>query len=86
MPRISEFYGVVVAMFHTDHNPPHFHAVYGGYKAQISIEDSCIIEGWLPARARAMVIEWAKIHQSELRKEWELARKHKPLFWIDPLE
>ena len=29
MPRISEFYGIVVEMYWSDHNPPHFHAKYG---------------------------------------------------------
>jgi hypothetical protein len=26
MPEISRFYGIVVAMFFHEHNPPHFHA------------------------------------------------------------
>ncbi|MFW5856472.1 MAG: DUF4160 domain-containing protein, partial [Planctomycetota bacterium] len=26
MPEISRFYGIVIALFFGDHNPPHFHA------------------------------------------------------------
>jgi len=26
MPEISRFYGIVIKMFHNDHEPPHFHA------------------------------------------------------------
>jgi hypothetical protein len=26
MPRISEFFGIVIRMFYNDHWPPHFHA------------------------------------------------------------
>lgn len=26
MPEISRFYGIIIAMFWDDHNPPHFHA------------------------------------------------------------
>jgi len=26
MPRISEFFGIVIAMYYNDHSPPHFHA------------------------------------------------------------
>ena len=29
MPEISRFYGIVIKMFFDDHNPPHFHALYG---------------------------------------------------------
>ena len=29
MPEISRFYGIVIRMYHNDHNPPHFHAIYG---------------------------------------------------------
>jgi predicted metallo-beta-lactamase superfamily hydrolase len=28
MPRISAFYGIVIAMYYRDHHPPHFHAIY----------------------------------------------------------
>ena len=30
MPEISRFFGIVIKMFFDDHNPPHFHAEYGG--------------------------------------------------------
>ena len=33
MPELSRFFGIIIAMFFDDHNPPHFHARYGGYKA-----------------------------------------------------
>ena len=26
MPVISRFYGIIIAMYFNDHNPPHFHA------------------------------------------------------------
>jgi len=26
MPRICEFYGVEICMYHNEHGPPHFHA------------------------------------------------------------
>lgn len=37
VPRISAFYGIVIAMYYRDHEPPHFHAVYGEHQAQIVI-------------------------------------------------
>lgn len=50
MPEISRFLGIVIAMFYNDHNPPHFHAKYGDFKAVIAIETGEVIEGRLPPR------------------------------------
>ncbi len=30
MPEICRFLGIVIAMYHNDHAPPHFHAKYSG--------------------------------------------------------
>jgi len=86
MPKISEFFGIIIAMFYDDHHPPHFHAIYGEYKAKFSIEDLRILEGKLPRRVISLVLEWAFLHRNELRKEWKLSQEHKPLFNIEPLE
>ncbi len=32
MPELSRFYGIVIRMYFGDHNPPPFHAYYGGAK------------------------------------------------------
>ena len=32
MPTIAYFYGIMIQMFYDDHQPPHFHARYGGAK------------------------------------------------------
>ncbi len=29
MPEISRFFGIVVAMYYNDHEPPHFYVRYG---------------------------------------------------------
>lgn len=85
MPELSRFYGIVVQMYYADHPPPHFHAIYAGQKAVIDIESLAIIEGQLPARARGMVIEWATIHQEELREAFRRAAAMEPPAKIDPL-
>jgi len=54
-------------------HPPHFHALYAGQKAIIDIETLAFIEGQLPARARGMVVEWATLHQEELREAFRRA-------------
>jgi len=37
MPEISRFYGIVITMFFSEHNPPHFHVRYMEYRALIDI-------------------------------------------------
>jgi len=37
-------------------------------------------------RALGLVLEWAELHQRELRDNWALAQQRKPLNDITPLE
>ena len=85
MPRISEFYGIVIAMYFRDHNPPHLHARYGGQEAKIAIRTGELIEGQLPRRAYRLVREWTELHREELELNWERARSRTPLVTIEPL-
>jgi hypothetical protein len=86
MPRISEFFGIVIAMYYNDHVPPHFHAKYAEHEAEVAIESLAVLNGSLPRRALAMVLEWAAAHREELRANWEAAREGKPLSRIRGLE
>ena len=72
MPLISSFYGILIKMYFGDHVPPHFHAEYGEFSAQISIIGFGVIEGYLPPKALALVVEWASIHKDEIAKNWEI--------------
>jgi hypothetical protein len=86
MPEISRFFGIIIAMFFDDHNPPHFHARYGNDHAVIKIKDLTVLEGYLQPRALGLVMEWAAIHKDELLNDWELAKNKKPLFPVEPLK
>jgi hypothetical protein len=86
LPRVSEFFGIIVAMYHNDHAPPHFHAAYGEFEAQIEIDSLAVLRGGLPRRALALVLEWASLHRDELRRDWDLARQGRPLRSIAPLD
>ena len=70
MPEISRFYGIIIYMYLKDHNPPHFHAKYNDYQITISIDNFAILNGKLPSKALALVIEWASMHQEELLENW----------------
>ena len=85
MPEICRFYGIIIAMFFDDHNPPHFHARYGKDKATVEINSLRVLEGRIPPRALGLVMEWASQHQSELLQNWELAKNNQPPENIAPL-
>ena len=86
LPRISEFYGIVIYIYWQDHAPPHFHAIYGDHDASVVISTGEIHEGTLPRRARRLVQEWALQHTSELNDNWDRAQSGEPLTQIEPLE
>jgi hypothetical protein len=86
LPRISEFYGIVVSMFYNDHEPPHFHVAYAEYGATIGIATGELLKGALPGRALNLVLEWVALHQDELQDNWQRARNHEELRRIPPLE
>lgn len=86
MPTISAFYGVLIQMFWNDHAPPHFHALYGEFEALIDIQTLEIMEGRLPRRALALVLEWAALHRHELMEDWNLCESRQTPRKIAPLE
>ena len=86
MPEISRFFGIIIRMYYNDHQPPHFHAHYGEYQAELTIETLEILKGKLPRRALGLILEWAVLHRDELRADWERARNEETLEPIEPLE
>jgi hypothetical protein len=85
VPRISEFYGIVIAMYYREHGVAHFHATYAGDTVVISIETGAVIAGVVSARALRLTQEWAVAHRDELRLNWSRAHEDAPLERIDPL-
>ena len=85
MPEICRFYGIIIQMFYNDHNPPHFHAVYGEFKVVININDE-IVEGFMPKRALKLVFEWMDLHKVELMENWDLAQLGEKIKSIEPLK
>lgn len=86
MPRLSEFYGIVVAMYWKDHQPPHFHAFYGEFEALVRIDDGSFLRGSLPRTARRLLNEWTDLHRDELVANWQRAQSPETLVPIEPLQ
>ncbi len=85
MPRLSEFYGIVVYMYWKDHNPPHFHAIYAGDEALVTIADGTVLAGSLPRTAARLVREWTQLRQEDLMANWDRAQTPDSLLPVEPL-
>ena len=85
MPEISRFYGIIIYMYMSEHNPPHFHVWYENYKAIITIKDG-IITGSLPRRALNLVYEWLDIHKDDLLENWNRLANFETPQKIEPLK
>lgn len=85
MPELSRFFGIIIAMFGDDHNPPHFHVRYGDNEAIITIKDG-IVKGELPRKVLKDVFKWMDLHQAELSENWQRLQDGKDIVKIGPLK
>ena len=85
MPVISKFFGILVTMNYREHDPPHFHAWYQGHEGTIGVRDGAV-NGDLPRRVVALLLEWWHLHRDELAENWRRARAREQLLQIEPLE
>jgi hypothetical protein len=86
MPTISMFYGVLIQMYNNnEHNPPHFHAIYGEFKATFNF-DGEVVEGSFPKKKQKLIAAWAVLHEDELNANWQLAMSGETLIKIEPLK
>lgn len=88
MPRVSEFYGIVIAIYYDDvgqHNAPHFHATYGEHRAVFGIPDGDPIAGSLPRKQRRLVQAWAELREGQLERAWDRAVHFEPPGTIPPI-
>jgi Domain of unknown function (DUF4160) len=79
MPTISAFYGILIQMFW------HFHALYAEYEAVVDIRTLEVIDGDLPRRAMALMLEWTQDHRAELMEDWDLCNRNQSPKKIPPL-
>lgn len=86
MPEISRFFGMVIAMYFNDHDPPHFHVRYGLQRAIIAIDTGAVLASRLGPRALGLIAEWRGLHRETLLENWRRAREHEVLTAIPPLE
>lgn len=72
MPIISKFHGMIIKMYfqQSEHNPPHFHVIFGEYSGSVDIRRLEMMEGDLPSKELSLVLEWARQYQNTLLEIW----------------
>ena len=84
MPELCRFRGIVISIQFREHNPPHFHAEYGGTEVTVDIHNP-VVRGPVSKRVGRMVRLWALLHREELLTAWERAQNGESPGKIDPL-
>jgi len=85
MPVISKFYGIVIRLICAPGLRPRFSAIYGDSELIVDIASLRVLCGEAPARAKAMILEWAGAHRRELIDAWNHCREAQPPDAIQPL-
>jgi len=84
MPTLSMFYGIIIQMYWNEHNPPHFHATYGEFRAEYDF-DGNLTNGKMPENQQKLIAAWAVLHKDELAANWQLSEQKQELVRINPL-
>jgi Domain of unknown function (DUF4160) len=74
MPTVAVVDGIKIQVYWDEHPPSHFHAEYGEYRAQITIDRLRIIKGYIPNAQYRKVIAWAKPRRNQLLNAWMLCQ------------
>jgi len=88
MPRISEFFGIIIYIYYQDnrvHHTPHFHAEYAGEEIVVSIPDAEVLARSIPLKKEKLIKAWAVLREREPQQAWAAAVEGEPPQTIDPL-
>jgi len=86
MPIIAVFFGIVIRMFHRDHEPARFHAEHQGQHGKFDFHGNMMVGNITSKTALRLIREWARLHQAELEANWAKTKVGQPLDRIAPLE
>ena len=85
MPYVSMFFGIIIRMFFSEHNPPHFHAEYQGSEGIFDFEGNMLQGNIKSATALRLIREWAVLRRKELEENWKNISDKTSINKIEPL-
>lgn len=86
MPYVSMFFGIIIRMFYSEHNPPHFHAEYQGTEGVFDFNGEMLHGNIKSKIALRLINEWAILRQKELEENWKNIKGKSLINKIKPLE
>jgi hypothetical protein len=85
MPYVSMFFGIIIRMFYSEHNPPHFHAEYQGAEGIFNFE-GVMLQGNIKSKiALKLIRKWAVLRKDELEENWKNIADKEAINKIEPL-
>ena len=85
MPYVSMFFGIIIRMFYSEHNPPHFHAEYQGSEGIFNFEGEMLQGNIKSNTALKLIKEWAVLRNTELEENWKNITDKTAINKIEPL-
>ena len=70
MPTVAIVDGVKIQFYADEHPPPHFHAVFAEFVAQIRIDPPTVLRGSLPQGKLKTVMTWTGSNRDALMRAW----------------
>lgn len=86
MPYVSMFFGIMIRMFFSEHNPPHFHAEYQGTEGTFNFEGKMLQGNIKSDIALRLIKKWAILRKDELEENWRNISEKVGINKIEPLQ
>ena len=86
MPVIAIFVGIIIRMYHKEHEPRHFHAEHQFQEGKFDFDGNQTVGNITSRNALKLIREWAQLNRAALDTNWANISTGKPLNRIPPLE
>jgi len=80
------FFGIIVRMYHKEHEPRHFHAEHQSQQGKFDFDGNQIVGNITSKNALALIRQWAQLNRAALDANWSKIKTGDPLDRIPPLE
>jgi len=80
------FFGIIIRMFFSEHNPPHFHAEYQGTEGTFNFEGKMLQGNIKSDIALRLIKKWAVLRKDALEENWKNISEKVGINKIEPLQ
>ena len=80
------FFGIIIRMFYSEHNPPHFHAEYQGSEGIFNFDGEMLYGNIKSTTALKLIKQWSLLSKYELEENFVNIVKKTGINKIEPLQ